>query len=69
MADQNSILNDPTMTPFITHDGECLVTGDPEGRFLIVSSSLPVRFTDATDDDNKYWLKTPPRQVRSTKQG
>jgi hypothetical protein len=67
MADQTSILNDPGMTPFITHDGECLITHDH--RFLIVSSSLLVRFTDATDDDNKYWLKTPPRQVRSTKQG
>jgi hypothetical protein len=69
MADQTTILNDPTMIPFITHDGECLVTGDTEGRFLIVSSSLLTRFTDSTDDDNKYWLKTPPRQVRSTKQG
>ena len=69
MDDQTSILNDPTMTPFITHDGECLKTHEDEGRFLIVSSSLPARFTDATEDDNKNWLKTPPRQVRSTKQG
>lgn len=68
MDDQTSILNDPKMVPFITHDGECLITHDYQ-RFLIVSSSLLARFTDATEDDNKNWLKTPPRQVRSTKQG
>ena len=68
MLDQTTILNDPEMTPFITHDGHCLKTHDDEGRFLIVSDSLNVRFTDATQDGKtRTWLKTPPRHVRSNK--
>lgn len=70
MVDQNAILNDPQFVPFITHSGQCLVTHDDEGRFLVVSSTLSARFTDATQEGKtKTWLKAPPRQVRSKKKG
>lgn len=61
--DGNNIINDPNYVPLADHAGVCLMTHDE--RILIVSSSLDTRFTDATADDNKFWLKTPPRQVRS----
>ena len=65
MSDQNSVLNDPNFVPFITHDGSLLRTHvNQDERILIVSSSLATRFTDATQDDNRNWLRTPIRQMR-----
>lgn len=57
--DQLAILNDPTFVPFITHDGQCLMTHDPEGRFLIVSSTLRIRFSDATHEGRGHetWMR------------
>lgn len=58
-ADQNSVINDPTMTPLIKQDGRCFVTHD--GRILIARSSLRLRTRDATDGNlGKKWLTYAP---------
>lgn len=65
MIDQNSILNDPNMVPFITHGGQCLKSHHPEGRILIVRSRLNNRTADATGSRGKHgtWMKVPNRQM------
>lgn len=55
--DQLSILNDPNMVPFITHDGRCFITHKEPRRFLIVRSSLRRRFVDSTEGDRDHdWM-------------
>lgn len=70
MIDPNSILNDPRMTPIITHDGRLLVTdnrGDQEDAFIIARSSLPVRYASTAYGKTRSWLKTPRRYVKGKK--
>lgn len=55
--DQLSILNDPNMVPFITHDGRCFITHKEPQRFLIVRSTLRARFVDSTGDRDWMYRK------------
>ncbi len=64
MTDPLSILNDPTMVP-LSADGPLFVTED--GTFIIVSSSLPVRYSSTMFGKTRTWLRTPPRYIKGKK--